>query len=222
MWTQTDFLSTMENVFGSRSANNVFKSYCSVSRHTCMHLLDGCLFRGPFQLPWSKRTLLKATCEKMPMLCLLYIEPLTFTFPRATELPLILKKIDLALKTLSVSLSEVIRTVTGLFLSTHFTARTGWSLRVNLIKCHHRANIFYFVSVCWCKRSWRSSGKCLTIDWTGVLSPGRSKGFFPLASVSRPVLRSTQLRSSGYRGSFPRGKARPECDANHSPEVNNE
>jgi hypothetical protein len=45
-------------------------------------------------------------------------------------------------------------------------------------------------------------------------SPGRGKGFFSLAPVSRPVMRPTQPPIQCVPESFPEGKAR---DANHSP-----
>jgi hypothetical protein len=54
--------------------------------------------------------------------------------------------------------------------------------------------------------------------------PGRSRfdyrhmeRIFPLASVSRPALEPTQPLSSGYRGPFPVGTARPGRDADHLP-----
>jgi hypothetical protein len=61
----------------------------------------------------------------------------------------------------------------------------------------------------------------------GVRSPAGGKGFFPLASVSRLVLRPTQPPVQWVPGGpFPGGKARPRRDADHSPpssaEVENE
>jgi hypothetical protein len=48
--------------------------------------------------------------------------------------------------------------------------------------------------------------------------PGRGKGFFPLASVSRPALGPTQPPVQSVQGGpFPRGKARPGRDADRSP-----
>jgi hypothetical protein len=51
--------------------------------------------------------------------------------------------------------------------------------------------------------------------------PDRGKGFFSLASVSRPALRPTQppIQWVPGGGSFPEGKARPGPDADHSPNL---
>jgi hypothetical protein len=52
-----------------------------------------------------------------------------------------------------------------------------------------------------------------------VRSPAGTKDFFSLTSVSRPALRHTSLLYNGYRGSFPRSKARPGRDADQSPHL---
>jgi hypothetical protein len=50
-----------------------------------------------------------------------------------------------------------------------------------------------------------------------VRSPAEAKGFFPVASVSRPALRPTQPPVQWVLGGpLPRAKARPERDADHS------
>jgi hypothetical protein len=71
-------------------------------------------------------------------------------------------------------------------------------------------------------RSWDSSDSIVS-DYrlddlaTGVRSPAEARGFFLQPRVSRPALRSTQPPIQWVPGSFPRGKARPERDAEHSP-----
>jgi hypothetical protein len=57
-------------------------------------------------------------------------------------------------------------------------------------------------------------------------SPRQSQRIFPLTSVSRPAEAHTSSLPMGTGGPFPRGKPRPERDADHSPpssaEVKNE
>jgi hypothetical protein len=59
-----------------------------------------------------------------------------------------------------------------------------------------------------------------------VRSPAEAKGFFPLASVSRPALGPTQPPVQWVMRVLSPGKARPGRDADHSPpssaEVENE
>jgi hypothetical protein len=66
------------------------------------------------------------------------------------------------------------------------------------------------------------------LDYRGieVRFPAEAKGFFPLASVSRPALGPTQPPVMGTGDLFPGAKARPGREADHSPqssaEVENE
>jgi hypothetical protein len=67
-------------------------------------------------------------------------------------------------------------------------------------------------------RSWGSSVSTVydyRLEDRGSI-PGRGKGFFPLASVSRPALRPTQRPIQLVLGSFPGCKARPGRDADRS------
>jgi hypothetical protein len=50
--------------------------------------------------------------------------------------------------------------------------------------------------------------------------PGKAKRIFPVASVSRPALESTQPPVQWVPGGpFPAGRARPGRDADHSPHL---
>jgi hypothetical protein len=52
--------------------------------------------------------------------------------------------------------------------------------------------------------------------------PGRGKGFFLSPLCPDRLWGPPNLLYNGYRGSFPRGKARPGRDADHSPPSNAE
>jgi hypothetical protein len=63
--------------------------------------------------------------------------------------------------------------------------------------------------------SWGSS---VSIDWTtGVPSPEVAKDFSSNLCVQTSAEAEPGLLSAGYRGSFSRGKALPESDADHTP-----
>jgi hypothetical protein len=74
----------------------------------------------------------------------------------------------------------------------------------------------------WLEQSWGRSVSIVSdygLDGQviGVRSPGQAR-IFPLASVSRPALRSTQPPIQWVTGGpFLRGRARLGCDTDHSP-----